>query len=169
MNVGLCPIGRTVERIGDAWSLMILRDAFHGLTRFDEFRKSLGVAPNVLTQRLAKLVAAGLLERIRYSERPPRYEYVLSEMGRDFWPVLIAMMEFGNRHFAKEGLANRLVDADTGQMARPVITDAESGRPLDIRAYKFAAGPAASPGMQKRMALAGERHASVSGRPSRRP
>src|SRR5437660_4828095 len=87
----LCPVARTVERIGYTWSLMILRDALHGLTRFDHFRKSLGVAPNILTERLGRLVEAGFQRRRRYIEHPPRDDYELTEMGRDFSPVLFAM------------------------------------------------------------------------------
>src|SRR5271157_6502385 len=79
-----CPIARSLERVGEWWSILILRDAFHGLTQFDQFQKSLGIAPNMLTRRLNALVEAGLLERRRYTERPPRDEYVLTERGRDF-------------------------------------------------------------------------------------
>ena len=98
-----CPIARSLERVGEWWSMLILRDALHGLTRFDEFQKSLGIAPNMLTRRLNALVEAGLLERRRYSERPPRDEYVLTERGRDFRPVLLSLLAWGNRHFAPEG------------------------------------------------------------------
>jgi DNA-binding HxlR family transcriptional regulator len=80
---------------------MVLRDAFLGRTRFDEFRTSLGVAPNILAERLGKLVDAGLLERRRYSERPPRDEYVLTEMGRDFQPVVDALKAFGDRRLPR--------------------------------------------------------------------
>lgn len=149
----LCPVARTLERVGDAWSLMILRDALHGLTRFDQFRKSLGVAPNILTDRLNRLVDAGLLERRRYSDRPPRDEYVLTAMGRDFRPVLFAMMAFGNRHFAREGVASQLVDAATGAAADPVLVDSRTGRPLDQPAFRLAAGPAADEGVLARMAF----------------
>ena len=157
MTDTLCPVGRTVDRVGDAWSLMILRDAFHGLTRFDQFQKSLGVAPNILTRRLAKLVEAGMLERRRYNARPPRDEYVLTAQGRDFWPVLVAMMAYGNRHFAREGVASQLVDAQTGAPAEPVLADAATGRRLDPAAFKFAAGPAADPAVLARMAFADAR------------
>src|SRR5436305_9679729 len=91
-----CPIARSLERVGEWWSILILRDAFYGLTRFDEFQKSLEIAPNILTRRLNALVEAGLLERRRYSERPPRYEYLLTERGRDFRPVMQAMLAWGN-------------------------------------------------------------------------
>lgn len=100
-NDNICPVARTVARVGDAWSLMVLRDAFLGRTRFDAFRRSLGVAPNILTDRLNKLVDAGLLERRPYSERPPRDEYVLTEMGRDFQPVMAALTNFGNRRLPR--------------------------------------------------------------------
>src|SRR3954469_3924160 len=98
-----CPIARSLERVGEWWSILILRDAFSGMTRFEEFRESLGIAPNMLARRLAALVEAGLLERRRYSERPPRDEYVLTERGRDFKPVLVALVAFGKKHFAAPG------------------------------------------------------------------
>src|SRR3546814_9216212 len=79
-----CPIARSLDRVGEWWSILILRDAFAGLTRFDQFQKSLGIAPNMLSRRLNGLVESGLLERRRYNERPPRDEYVLTEVGRDF-------------------------------------------------------------------------------------
>src|SRR4029077_13511880 len=98
-----CPIARSLERVGERWSMLILRDALNGLTRFDEFQKNLGIAPNMLSRRLAGLVEAGLLERRLYSERPPRDEYVLTPRGREFRPVLLAMLAWGNRHYAPEG------------------------------------------------------------------
>ena len=149
----LCPVGRTVERVGDAWSLMILRDALHGLTRFDQFRKSLGMAPNILAERLGRLVEAGFLERRRYSERPPRDEYVLTALGRDFAPVLYALLAFGNRNFAREGVSSQLVDAASGAAAEPVLVDARTGRRLDDGGFQLAAGPAADAAMRARMAF----------------
>src|SRR5580704_5825206 len=108
-----CPIARGLEHVGEWWSILILRDAFRGLRRFDEFSDSLGIAPNMLTRRLAALVEAGLLERRRYSDHPPRDEYLLTERGRDFRPVMLAMMAWGNRHFAPEGATVLIVDAAT--------------------------------------------------------
>src|SRR6202040_14145 len=105
-----CPIARSLERVGEWWSILILRDALHGLTRFDELQKSLGIAPNMLARRLNALVEAGLLERRRYNERPPRYEYVPTARGRDFRPILVALLAFGNKHFAPEGASVLLVD-----------------------------------------------------------
>lgn len=150
---GQCPVGRTLERVGDVWSLMILRDALQGLTRFDAFEKSLGVAPNILTKRLSALVESGFLQRRPYQERPVRHEYVLTPMGRDFAPVLTAMLAFGNRHLAREGVASCLVDRATGEMAEPVVIDARSGKPIDEAAFAYAAGPAAGEAVRERVAL----------------
>jgi len=100
-----CPIARTLERVGEWWSILILRDAFAGVSRFDDFRVNLGIAPNMLTRRLAALVDAGMLERRRYSEHPPRDEYVLTERGREFHPVLVELVAFGRKHFAAPGHA----------------------------------------------------------------
>ena len=139
-----CPIARSLERVGEWWSILILRDAFAGLTRFEEFQKSLGIAPNMLSRRLASLVEAGMLERRRYSTRPPRDEYVLTERGRDFHTVLLALMAFGNRHFAPEGASVQIVDAVTGEPAEPIMVDRRSGRPLVEPDFTVATGPAAN-------------------------
>ena len=96
-----CPVARTLDRVGDPWSMLILRDAGFGKTRFDEFETSLSIAPNMLARRLASLVEAGLLERRRYLEKPPRDEYVLTQRGRDFQPVLAALKTFGDRHYPR--------------------------------------------------------------------
>jgi DNA-binding HxlR family transcriptional regulator len=149
---GQCPVGRTLERVGDTWSLMILRDALQGVAKFDQFQKSLGVAPNILTQRLAVLVEAGFLERRPYQERPVRHEYVLTDLGRDFAPVMTALMAFGNRHFAAEGIASQMVDATTGLPAEPVLVDRRSGKPMDGPDFVYAAGPAAGSAVLERVA-----------------
>ena len=145
-----CPIARSLERVGEWWSMLILRDAALGLTRFDQFQESLGIAPNILTRRLNKLVEAGLLERRRYSDRPPRYEYVLTEAGRDFRPVLWAFLAWGNRHFAPEGPSVLIVDSKTGAQADPILVDRISGRPLVPPDFRSAPGPAASAQTRRR-------------------
>src|SRR5664279_6544530 len=104
-----CPIARSLEQVGEWWSMLILRDAFAGKTRFDEFQQSLGIAPNMLARRLASLVESGMLERHAYSTRPPRDEYLLTERGRDFRTVLVALLAFGDRHFAVEGGGGRVL------------------------------------------------------------
>src|SRR5437764_7417310 len=105
-----CPIARSLEHVGEWWSMLILRDAFGGMTRFDEFQQSLGIAPNMLARRLKALVDAGLLERRRYSERPVRDEYVVTARGRDFRPILVALLAWGNRHVAPEGASVVLIN-----------------------------------------------------------
>lgn len=147
-----CPIARSLERVGEWWSILILRDALAGMTRFDEFQTSLGIAPGMLTKRLAALVEAGLLERHRYNERPPRHEYRLTERGRDFRPVLVAMLAWGNRHFAPEGASVQIVDAATGAVAEPIVVDRATGRPLTEPEYVITAGPAAGEGVRRRIA-----------------
>ncbi|MBW4037180.1 MAG: helix-turn-helix transcriptional regulator [Proteobacteria bacterium] len=138
-----CPIARSLERVGEWWSILILRDAFHGLKRFDEFQKSLDIAPNMLTRRLHALVESGLLEKQRYSEHPPRYEYVLTERGRDFRPVLWALLAWGNKHFAPEGPSVVVVDRETGEEAVPVMVDERTGNRMELGRYRSAPGPAA--------------------------
>jgi DNA-binding HxlR family transcriptional regulator len=149
-----CPIARGLERVGEWWSMLIMRDALHGYTRFDQFQKSLGIAPNMLARRLDALVEAGLLQRHRYSERPPRDEYLLTERGRDFRPVLLALMAWGNRHFAPEGASVLLLDARTGRVADPVMVDRVTGRPITQSDHVMAAGPAAPERTRQRYAAA---------------
>src|SRR5690242_8421773 len=136
-----CPIARSLERIGEWWSILILRDAFLGATRFEQFQKSLDIAPNMLTRRLNALVEAGLLERHRYSERPPRDEYRLTDRGRDFRPVLWALLAWGNRHFAPGGPSVIVVDTETGEPADPVLVDRRTGKVMAEPAFRSVATP----------------------------
>jgi DNA-binding HxlR family transcriptional regulator len=93
----------SLQRVGERWSILILRECFHGATRFDEFQQRLGVAPNILTCRLNTLVAEGLLVRCEYCKHPPRHEYLLTEAGRDFRPVLLALRDWGAKHLPPAG------------------------------------------------------------------
>lgn len=106
-----------------------------GLSRFDEFRKSLGIAPTMLTKRLAALTEEGLLEKRRYSERPPRDAYVLTEAGRDFLPVLVMIGAWGQKHRGG-GPTTRYVDAETGRDIRAKVIDMETGAEIGSRAFK---------------------------------
>lgn len=133
-----CPVARGVSLVGDAWSFLILRDAHAGLTRFDQFRKSLGIVPTMLTKRLASLTEAGLLEKRLYSERPPREDYVLTPAGRDFLPVLMMMGAWAQRH-CDDYLA-RYVDDTTGLEIQPVGIDAVSGAKLGTRPVRVFKG-----------------------------
>jgi len=147
-----CPIARSLERVGEWWSMLIMRDALHGLTRFDELQTSLGIAPNMLARRLNALVEAGLLERRRYSEHPPRDEYVLTERGRDFRPVLFALMAWGNKHFSPEGAIVQIVNSETGERVEPILVDRATGRPIAEPDYRVAPGPAAPERTRRRYA-----------------
>ena len=147
-----CPIARTLERVGEWWSILILRDALHGYTRFEEFRESLGVAPNILTTRLAALVEAGMLERRQYSAHPPRYQYVPTQAARDFRPVLLSLMAFGNRHFAPEGAMVEVVNTRTGKPADIGVFDRATGLAIAAPDYAMVPGPAANARIRKRYA-----------------
>jgi DNA-binding HxlR family transcriptional regulator len=164
-----CPIARSLERVGEWWSILILRDALHGLTRFDEFQKSLGIAPNMLTRRLNGLVEAGLLERRRYSEKPPRDEYVPTARGGDFRPVLVALLAWGNKHFAPEGASVQIVDTKTGAAVDPIFVDPASGRPITEPDYAFAAGPAAGEPTRSKYASAHRRREAKSAQANGKP
>jgi DNA-binding HxlR family transcriptional regulator len=95
-----CSIARALEVVGERWTLLIVRDCFLGLRRFEEFQQSLGIARNILTDRLNRLVAEGILERVRYSERPERYEYRLTPKGRDLQIALAGLRQWGDKHIS---------------------------------------------------------------------
>jgi len=114
-----------------------MRDAHAGLTRFDDFRKNLGIAPTMLTTRLSALTEEGMLEKRRYSERPPRDEYVLTQAGRDFLPVLFAIGAWGRKHRGN-GDVTRFLDAETGTEIDAVTIDRATGAPIGTRPIRIA-------------------------------
>ena len=131
-----CPIERGLAFLGDGWNVLILRDAHAGLTRFDQFKKHLGIAPTMLTKRLATLTEERLLRKQRYSERPPRDEYVLTDAGRDFLPVLFMLAAWGKKHRG-EGRLTRFVDAENGTEIEPAAVDAVTGAGIGTRAIRM--------------------------------
>src|SRR3989344_813952 len=135
-NFGTCPIDRGLTLIGDRWSMLVLRDVQRGFTRYDQMRTSLGIAPNILARRLTALAEAGLLEKRRYSERPPRDEYLLTPAGRDFLPILAAIGAWGGKHNGG-GAATRPIRARTHEPIRPVVIDANTGAPLGTRGLRL--------------------------------
>lgn len=145
-----CPVARSLERVGEWWSILIMRDAIYGITRFDDFQNNLAIAPNMLTRRLAVLVEAGLLEKRLYSEKPPRYEYIVTPRGRDFRAVLWSLQSWGNRHFAPEGESVMLIDKETGERADPILVDRNTGKPITEATHTNAPGPAATARVQRR-------------------
>src|SRR5687767_8915 len=95
-----CTVGRTLEVIGDRWTMLVLREAFYRVRRFDQLQRNLGIARNILADRLQRLVAEGILERVRYQERPERFEYKLTQKGLDLYPALVTLMSWGDRYKA---------------------------------------------------------------------
>ena len=117
-----------------------MRDALAGLTRFDQFRKSLGIVPTMLTKRLKALTEDGLLERRLYSERPPREEYILTDAGRDFLPILMMIGAWAHKH--RDGELARYFDVASGVEIKPIAIDEVSGAKLGTRAISLALKPA---------------------------
>jgi DNA-binding HxlR family transcriptional regulator len=159
-----CPVARSLERVGEWWSILILRDASLGLTRFGEFQKSLGIATNMLARRLQSLVEGGLLERRQSQESPEKVEYVPTERGRDFSEVLLALTAWGNKHLAPEGPSIVIIDRETSAVADPVLVDRVSGRPLSHPSFRLAAGPAADEFTRSRIEDIERRAAAAAGR-----
>jgi DNA-binding HxlR family transcriptional regulator len=148
-----CPLSTTVEHVGEWWTLLILHDAFDGYTRFDQFQANLGISSSLLTSRLKRLVADGLLERRPYQTNPVRHEYVLTELGRSLRPVVVALAAWGNSRLTPAERSMILIDAHSGEEVEPVVVDAKTGRRLDDSDhYVFTAGPAASDAMRHRYA-----------------
>jgi DNA-binding HxlR family transcriptional regulator len=128
LNADYCPSARSLDVIGDWWSLLIVRDAFDGLTRFSEFQKSLSIAKNILSDRLRTLVSRGILEVAAVGDGGARQEYRLTEMGRDLFPVMVALRQWGERHlFEADEQHSSLVERETGLPVRLDIR-AEDGR-----------------------------------------
>jgi DNA-binding HxlR family transcriptional regulator len=130
-----CPIARTTDLMGDWWTPMVMREAFLGRRRFDEFQKALSVSRGILAKRLLRLVDEGLLEKRAYESRPPRFEYILTEKGRAFYSVLAAMWRFGEDWLWEEGSEPplQLFDRETGEPVVPRVVNERTGVPIDVR------------------------------------
>ena len=136
-----CSVAQCLEVVGEWWSMLIIRDVFLGVRRFDQFQERLGISRNILDQRLTRLVEAGVLEKSRYSDRPPRYEYRLSQKGRDLWPVLTAMRQWGDTYAAPDGPPLEIIHKDCGQVSRAVMTCSACGEEVGPRNVRVVAGP----------------------------
>jgi DNA-binding HxlR family transcriptional regulator len=130
-----CVVANGLALFGDRWSVLILRDAFLGVRRFEEFRRDLGIARNILTDRLDRLVAGGIMERRRYEEHPPRDEYVLTDKGKDLLDVLLALWRWGDR-WEPVPTPRRLIHLACGQVTYAVATCAHCGEPLTRRGLR---------------------------------
>jgi DNA-binding HxlR family transcriptional regulator len=134
-----CPIARTTDLIGDWWTPLILREAFAGVRRFDDFQDQLGIPRAVLTQRLNRLVDEDMLVRVPRDDRPDRHEYRLTDKGRAFWDVLAAMWRWGSDWLWPGSEAPVvLLDRETKQEVRPLVVDERTGDPLDVRRVRMA-------------------------------
>lgn len=140
-----CPAARALACVGEWWSLLILRDAFQGLRRFDEFKESLGISTNILARRLAHLTREGILERRPYQRRPLRHEYLLTPRGRELFPLLLFLYRWGNKYRAGKGIAVELADRRSGAIIDPVAVDRRSGAAIAPEEVMLKLGPAASP------------------------
>lgn len=131
-----CPIARSLEHVGEWWNILILRDAMLGTSKFDDFQNNLGIATSTLTRRLNGMVESGLLDRHLYCEKPPRYEYKITQKGLDFRPVLLTIMQWGNKYYAEDGLKMVLVDVDTGAPVDLVLVDKTTNKEIDAVQHK---------------------------------
>jgi DNA-binding HxlR family transcriptional regulator len=146
-----CSIARAMEVVGDRWSILLLREAYYGIKRFDEFQHYLGVAPNILSTRLKKFVDLGMMTRVPLPEHGGRYEYTLTEKGRDFFPTYLALKKWGDDWLA-EPAGPQVVfrDRSSGrQIEYPALLSAR-GKPLQLEDVEIVAGSGAVPFNQKR-------------------
>jgi len=141
-----CSVARTAGLIGDPWTLLVLRDIFLGLSRYEDLHRDLGVATNVLADRLDRLVACGLATRHAYQQRPVRHEYVLTPSGRDLYGIMLAMLAWGDRHLAADGPPMTVVHATCGHPAVPTVTCDHCGGELTDDTVSTRPGPGGSAG-----------------------
>jgi DNA-binding HxlR family transcriptional regulator len=126
-----CSVARSLSVIGDRWTLLVLRDAFLRTRRFEDFQRQLGVTRHLLADRLKKLVGEGILEKVRYQEKPVRYEYRLTAKGRDLYPVIVALLRWGDRWMSGEaGPPVVLVHKSCGHRMHPALVCPDCGEPI---------------------------------------
>ena len=126
-----CPVARTLEVIGDRWSLMIIRDAFDDIRRFSEFQQSLGIARNILTARLKALVEVGIFDVCPASDGSAYKEYVLTEKGLEVFPIVVSLRQWGERfQFRPQETHSMLLDNAAGQVLMPIVVRSSAGQPL---------------------------------------
>jgi DNA-binding HxlR family transcriptional regulator len=146
-----CSVAQPLSFLGERWALLVLRDLFLGRRRFDEIQESLGVASNVLSARLATLVEEGIVERRRYSEHPERFEYRLTQKGRDLQPVLLALLAWGDRYTAgPDGAPLETVHDECDHVFHMVPSCSECGGELDPRHIHSRPGPGATDEQRRR-------------------
>jgi DNA-binding HxlR family transcriptional regulator len=149
-----CSVAQCLDVVGEWWSLLIVRDAFLGVTRFDDFQARLGISRNVLSQRLGHLVDREVLKRVAYSEHPPRSEYRLTRKGRDLWQVITAMRQWGDQWEAPDGPPVQIQHSTCGHVVTAVPACSHCGEPLDLSAVRAVPGPGATETTFERTRLA---------------
>jgi DNA-binding HxlR family transcriptional regulator len=145
-----CSVAQCLEVVGEWWSMLIVRDLFFGVTRFENFAERLGISRNILNQRLEHLVETGVVDRVPYCEHPVRYDYRLTEKGRDLWLVLTAMRQWGDRWAAPEGPRLELVHNHCGHVAQVVGVCSECGEHVERSDMRPVPGPGHHPGLAGR-------------------
>ncbi len=141
-----CSIAAALEVVGERWSLLIVRNVFLGVRRFDEIQSQLGIARNVLQTRLTRLLDNGVLEKRLYQERPPRYEYRLTEKGLDLWPTMVALMQWGDRYATPPGGPAVLLEhRDCGGAVDEHRVCGHCGAKLSVGDVRALPGPGAAP------------------------
>jgi len=136
-----CSVAQCLEIIGEWWTMLIVRDVFLGVSRFEDFQRRLGISRNILQQRLTKLVEAGVLIRVPYSDHPPRDDYRLTGKGRDLWPILTAMRQWGDAHAAPDGPPIEVVHDACGHTDPLVLMCPACGEPVGLRDVHAVSGP----------------------------
>ncbi len=138
-----CSVAKALELVGERWTMLVIREVFLGRRRFDEMADGLGIARNVLTARLARLVEEGVLTKIAYQDRPQRFEYRLTDKGLDLWPVIVSLLQFGDRHYAPAGAPLVLAHKGCGGAVDGHRTCERCGARLGVRDVRAQPGPGA--------------------------
>jgi DNA-binding HxlR family transcriptional regulator len=140
-----CSIAKALEVVGERWTILVLRDVFLGVRRFDALQRDLGIARNVLAQRLERLIGEGILQKVPYQQRPTRHEYRLTEKGLDLWPTIVELMRWGDRHtVSPDGPPVLLRHRDCGGELGEHMICAGCGQSLKVRDVRACAGPGAT-------------------------
>jgi DNA-binding HxlR family transcriptional regulator len=152
----VCSIASALELVGERWTLLVIREVFNGHRRFGEMQRSLGVARNVLSTRLQRLVDEEILERRPYSEHPDRYEYFLTAKGLDLWPLMISLMHWGDKHMPSPGGRPMIVvhKGDCGGEINDRRVCTRCGKELGVREVRAIEGPGMAEALERLKAVA---------------
>ena len=137
LHTEACPVARGLSVVGDRWTLLVLRDCFLGIRRFEQMQERLGITRHILADRLRKLELAGVLRREAYQQRPLRHEYRLTDRGKALYPLLMTLIDWANEHVPPEGEPSvQLLSRETGEPIAPMLVDANSGKKISYGTVK---------------------------------